>query len=287
MLRDRLHPMSQTPERPSSQTLRTPAVTDMAQMPMVEPTRPVLVWLARSMLLGWSLQRLAFSLFVFLVWEAVLRLSVLRPGGLMMLASLLPAALLGTVGALFVVRNTALELGCDRRRPVFREYRFVSHMKRSAAGAGVVLACFSAVVYGLLSMVLIPPATWTLSVACWWVLTPLCLAAIASDGADAIDAFQRVAAYMLHRPLDMVLLLVPVVFLALGVAVMGWVAVAGPVAFIFSALGGAVVTSLLLCSCQGMYMALRYANDRQDPAEIIGSGSEHGVLTTTEPNDAH
>lgn len=258
----------------------------MADLPMVKPTRPVLVWLARSMFAGWSPQRLAFSMFAFLVWAAVARLAIVRPGSLTMLASLLPAALLGTIGALYVVRNAALELGCDRRRPVFREARFVAKWKRSAAGAGVFLAVVSAVVYWVLGMFLSQPAAWALAAAFWWTATPMCLAAIASDGSDTIDSLQRVAAYTLHRPIDAALMLVPMVALALGVAAMGSVATASTVAFIIAALGGTVCTSLLLCSCQGAYMALRYANDRQDPAEIIESGSEHGVLNSDGPSDA-
>jgi len=258
----------------------------MADLPMVEPTRPVLVWFARSVIAGWSFQRLAFSGFTFLVWATVARLAIERPGGLMMLASLLPAALLGTIGALFVVRSAAMEIGCDRRRPVFWESRFVSTWKRSAAGVGVLLAVVSAVLYWVLGLFLAQPATWAITVSFWWVFMPMCLAAIASDGSDTIDALQRVAAYTLHRPIDAALMLVPMLVLALGVAAMGWVATTSPVAFMIAAVGGAVFTSLLLCGCQGAYMAMRYANDRQDPAEIIESGSEHGVLTSSEPSDA-
>jgi len=264
---------------------RKPA-TSTADLRLTEPTRPVLVWMARCAMTAWSPQRLGFSALAFLPWAVAAGLPIAKPGGLMMLIALLPASLLCTLAALVVARSVAIELAVDRRRPASREIGFVIRHRRAAAGVGVVCAVVASGVFALLSLWLSVPAAWSAASALWWMLTALGLASIAADGSDTIDAVQRTAAYTLRQPATSVLGLLPVAGFALGVATLGWVAQAGTLAMAAGVVSSSVAVSLLLACAQGAYLALRYANDRCDPAEITGSGSELGVLRSEAGDDA-
>ncbi len=271
----------QVPQDPA----RKPA-TSTADLPLTEPTRPVLLWMTRCAIAAWSPHRLGFSALAFLPWALAVGLPIAKPGGLIMLLALLPASLLSTLAGLAVMRSVALELAVDRRRPAGREIGFVVNNKRAAAGVGLVCAFVASGVFALLSVWLTAPAAWAAASALWWMLAALGLASIAADGSDTIDAVQRSVAYALRQPATSVLSLLPVAGFSLGIASLGWVAQAGMLAMALSMAVSSVVVSLLLACAQGAYLALRYANDRCDPAEITDSGSELGVLRTEVDDDA-
>ncbi len=277
--------MELSPVQALQDPVQRPA-TSTADLPLTEPTRPVLVWMARCTMAAWSPQRLGFSALAFLPWAVAAGLPIAKPGGLMMLIALLPASLLSTLAALVVVRSVALELAVDRKRPASREVGFVVTNKRAAAGVGLVCAVLASGVFALLNVWLTVPAAWAVASILWWMLAAIGLASITADGSDTIDAVQRSAAYTLRQPATSVLSLLPVAGFSLGIASLGWVAQAGVLAMAASVALSSVAVSLLLACAQGAYLALRYANDRCDPAEITDSGSELGVLRSEAGDDA-
>ncbi len=131
---------------------------------------------------------------------------------------------------------------------------------------------------------------------------PLLVAAVVCEGTDAIDALQRTFAYVLGRPVRLVLysavfyaqlLLLAIVCSALAAATvsfaMRWVLspeTSGHVAHVpssarvfqaawmalFFALAGGVVLSFFHTGSAVLYLLLRQANDGQDPADLWQPG---------------
>ena len=133
------------------------------------------------------------------------------------------------------------------------------------------------------------PAALLAAAWLWWILTGLGMAAMAADGSDAIDAIQRATIYIAHRPLTALSTLWPALLLVAGLTSIPFLfspsegesgvgLFATVLRFLVMVAMGGVSVSLLMGICVGSHLALRHANDGQEPAEIWQSGSEGGVL---------
>jgi hypothetical protein len=268
--------------------------SDLRTLPIGLPAHPRQLWNFRALELGWTPHRLAIGIGGFLPWSLHFLILPDSSGnwGLLtgLIVGLVGGSLLGSIALLALARGMTLELACARKPPLRTIASFAWDGRRSAACTGLFFALISFLLYFILgSLGVGHPIALLAGAWLWWILTGLGMAAMAADGSDAIDAIQRATIYIAHRPLTALSTLWPALLLVAGMTSIpflfpsaesesGMGIFASLLRFLVMVAMGGVSVSLLMGVCVGSHLALRHANDGQEPAELWQSGSEGGVL---------